>query len=195
MKTIVVDIELNCPNTPEESIIQIGAVVCDMRSGKLGNTLSILINPGRPIDPFIVGLCGITDEMVKDAVTLPEALEAFWIWVKEQNCGGNLSAWGSDIWEIKRATDKAREAGVPFPIYKIRNMDIKAISQVFRVALPQHAKARGGLRNSLETFGLEFQGRQHNALDDAINTARLLGRFIEMQKKYQAISNILKENK
>ncbi len=45
----------------------------------------------------------------------------------------------------------------------------------------------------MHLFGLTFDGRQHNAIDDARNTARLLYRFKVITEKYNQMSNLLKE--
>lgn len=36
----------------------------------------------------------------------------------------------------------------------------------------KHSKQRGNLRASVEASGLEWEGRAHSAIDDALNTAR-----------------------
>lgn len=49
-----------------DRITEIGIVVVD-GAGEVRDTYSSLINPGRPIPPFISKLTGITDELVRDA--------------------------------------------------------------------------------------------------------------------------------
>jgi DNA polymerase III epsilon subunit-like protein len=45
--------------------------------GRLLDTFSTLVNPGRPIQPFVAALTGITDAMVASAPPIAEALPRF----------------------------------------------------------------------------------------------------------------------
>lgn len=72
---VVVDLETTGGAPGSGGIIEIGAV--RVTDGKLGATFQTLVNPGRPIPPFVVGLTGITDAMVADAPRIGPALAAF----------------------------------------------------------------------------------------------------------------------
>ena len=45
--------------------------------GEVVDQFSSLVNPGRPIDPFVVRLTGITDRMVSDAPSISEVMPRF----------------------------------------------------------------------------------------------------------------------
>ena len=72
---VVVDLETTGGGPASGGIIEIGAVrVVD---GRLLDTFSTLVNPGRPIQPFVAALTGITDAMVASAPPIAEVLPRF----------------------------------------------------------------------------------------------------------------------
>jgi len=72
---VVVDLETTGGSPAEDAITEIGAVkVC---GGQVRGEFATLIDPGRPIPPFISVLTGITDAMVVAAPKLPQVLPAF----------------------------------------------------------------------------------------------------------------------
>lgn len=72
---VVVDIETTGGNPDCNRITEIGAV--KVRNGEVIGEWSSLIQPGRTIPKFIVGLTGITDAMVADAPTFEAVADAF----------------------------------------------------------------------------------------------------------------------
>ena len=62
---VVVDVETTDARTPPGRITEIGAY--RVRGRRIVAEFETLVNPETPIPSFIVGLTGITDEMVKDA--------------------------------------------------------------------------------------------------------------------------------
>lgn len=72
---VVFDLETTglSPNTDE--IIEISAVKAE--GGKVKETFSTLVNPGRPIPREASMVNGITDDMVAGAPKLPEAIKEF----------------------------------------------------------------------------------------------------------------------
>jgi DNA polymerase-3 subunit epsilon len=72
---VVVDLETTGGGPEQGGITEIGAVrVVD---GRLTDTFATLVNPGRPIPPFVQGLTGITDAMVATAPSIGEVLPRF----------------------------------------------------------------------------------------------------------------------
>jgi DNA polymerase-3 subunit epsilon len=72
---VVVDLETTGGGPASGGIIEIGAVrVVD---GRLLDTFSTLVNPGRPIQPFVAALTGITDAMVASAAPIADVLPRF----------------------------------------------------------------------------------------------------------------------
>ena len=69
------DIETTGLKVMQEEITEIGAVV--LKNGEITETFQTFVNPGKRLTPEIIGLTGITDEMLKDAPNLKDALTAF----------------------------------------------------------------------------------------------------------------------
>jgi len=70
---IALDIETTGLNPEKDAIIEIGAVRFNHR--RVEEEWSSLINPGKPIPPFITQLTGINDQMVLQAPTIREVLD------------------------------------------------------------------------------------------------------------------------
>jgi DNA polymerase-3 subunit alpha (Gram-positive type) len=69
------DIETTGLKVDREAITEIGAVV--LSHGEVKDCFQTFVNPNRKLTPEIIGLTGITDEMLKDAPQPKEALENF----------------------------------------------------------------------------------------------------------------------
>ena len=66
------DIETTGLKVDREAITEIGAVV--LKNGEITDRFQTFVNPNRRLTPEIIGLTGITDDMLKDAPQLKEAL-------------------------------------------------------------------------------------------------------------------------
>lgn len=168
MNLFSLDLELN---QPSGKIIQIGACVFSHKDGKIIDKFMVYVNPKEKIDPSITELTGITQTMVelegydvKDAYLL---LEKF---VRKKRAFMTPIVWGSGSWDDSSCLYK--QAGVKEPNFMgHRVIDVKTLYQSLR--LRSWKKVKGGLSSAMKELGLNFEGRNHNALDDAINTARL----------------------
>ena len=179
MSIAVLDLELS-----NNKMIEIGACIVNF-GGFIEQTFSVLINQKEPVLPEIVALTGITtEEIQRIGFFESDAIQAFHVWLSRYNCR-ILASWGTDHewFELNP---------------RIRCLDVKAMATIMKYGLPG-AKRGGGLRASLEAFGLAFDGRQHRALTDAINTAQLLLLFKEMsffaQHIDQAAANIKRRSR
>lgn len=72
---VVVDLETTGDAPIFGAITEIGAV--RLERGRVTGEFQRLINPGRPIQPFVVGLTGITDAMVAGAPRIRDVLPEF----------------------------------------------------------------------------------------------------------------------
>lgn len=72
---VVFDLETTGVEVIKDDIIEISAV--KVLGGKVADTFSTLVNPGRPIPYYATQVNGITDEMVEDAPDIREALADF----------------------------------------------------------------------------------------------------------------------
>lgn len=179
MKIAVIDLELN---QPSDKIIQIGAVCLDVKSGKIAEghkSFNVYVLPDEPMNPTIVNLTGITDQLLKQkGIPLYQALTEFWLWMKESGAGKNISAWGVDYYEV---INESKKLGVEYP-NRLRCLNIKEMASVLRCSFPTE-KSRGGLSNTMELFKLPFVGTPHDAYWDAFNTAKLLSLFQKLVEK------------
>ena len=73
---VVFDVETTGPAAGKGgAITEMGAL--KVVRGQVVEEFSTLVNPGRPIDPFVVRLTGITDRMVADAPSIDEVMPRF----------------------------------------------------------------------------------------------------------------------
>lgn len=72
----VIDIETNGLSPKTSEILEISAL--KFRSDKLTDSFSTLIKPTQRINWYITNLTGITDDMVKDAPKISDALSLFY---------------------------------------------------------------------------------------------------------------------
>ena len=79
---VALDIETTGLSPRWDRVVEIGAL--KFRSGDPIDEFQILVDPGRPIPQEVISIHGITDDMVKGASSLEEALDAFGLfWEKE----------------------------------------------------------------------------------------------------------------
>ncbi|MCI8515505.1 MAG: DNA polymerase III subunit epsilon [Hungatella sp.] len=79
---VVFDLETTGLSPITDGIIEISAV--KVKGGKVTDRFSTLVNPGRRIPAAATRVNGITDEMVKDAPGLREALDRFLAFIEDQ---------------------------------------------------------------------------------------------------------------
>jgi len=183
MKISVVDLEFT---QPEQEIIQIGAVSLNCKTGEISkNIFDMLVVPKiAPVSKEIADLTGISREAIdKHGYDIYPALYAFWEW----NDGRDLYAWGSDATKLM---DLTSDLSVNLPR---RAVNLVPTGNLMRSALI--GKQKGGLLSCLTAFRLSFIGRQHNALHDAYNTARLIRRWADTMKVFEASLEFLKDVK
>jgi inhibitor of KinA sporulation pathway (predicted exonuclease) len=187
------DLELNNKNdgtTPR--IIQVGgAWGSPIRPDEI-QTHSWYLNPQENITPFITQLTGITDEIIQEksvdhktvAQELGDILTQNQVFTNPLVWGGNNKF--SDATELK---DEFRERGIVFPYFGRRVIDVKTLyvfNQMVRGKTPS-----GGLRKSMISYGLKFQGTPHNASNDALNTLRFFFYFLERQRMFDDYKELM----
>ena len=89
-------------------------------------------------------------------------------------CFVNPIVWGgggegNDATELK---DEFRERNIDFPFFGRRVIDVKTL-YVFN-QMVQGKSPSGGLRKSMLSYGLTFEGQSHRADVDAENTLKVL---------------------
>lgn len=171
---IALDLEFN---QPSGKIIQVGLAAGDLSSGALVDTFSRYVRLDEPLAPSIGELCGITPDMLDSAPCLDEVEREMRQWLAPYADTRQLNplTWGGGDSQTLRAQLGQEDERWPFGR---RWVDVKTVF----VAL-QHSRGRnaaGGLSSSLRKVGLQFDGRPHDARDDAVNTWRMYVRLLEL---------------
>jgi inhibitor of KinA sporulation pathway (predicted exonuclease) len=188
---ISIDLELNNKNdgtTPK--IIQVGVSIGSPVRPDDIKTFSWYLDPEEEITPFITKLTGIDNQLIKeksvDHKTVAEELGAL---ININKCFVNPVTWGQgDADELKA---EFRERNINFPFFGRRILDVKTL-YVFN-QMVQGKSPSGGLRKSMISYGLTFEGQSHRAEIDALNTLRFFFYFLEKQRKFEEYRFQMKE--
>jgi DNA polymerase-3 subunit epsilon len=158
---VVVDLETTGGSPADSSITEIGAV--KVRGGQILGEFQSLVDPGRPMPPFIALLTGITDAMLAGAPKLTAALPTFLEFAR----GSVLVAHnaGFDIGFLRAGCE---QTGHEWPKPTV----------IDTVHLARHAVSRDEVRNhKLATLAQLFGAAtvpNHRALADARATVDVL---------------------
>lgn len=176
MKLTCLDLEMN---QPSGKIIQIGAVVGDTESGEIVERYRAYVNPNEPLADFIINLTGITEaDISSKGVTLAEAYQGLREIHMRHGSFINPVTWGGgDSQELfNQLPSEAREN---WPLGR-RWIDAKTIHVSKMVA--NGRVLSGGLSTSMKAYNMKFQGRKHDALDDAENTFRIYNHMLYLMR-------------
>jgi inhibitor of KinA sporulation pathway (predicted exonuclease) len=177
MKITTLDLELN---QPSGKICQIGAVVGDTITGEISQRLKIYVNPGEPIAPFITELCGITQNQIDtQGVPLAEAYLLLKDFHRRYSEFMNPVTWGGGDSETVRV--QLGFGDTDDWCFGRRWIDAKTLV-VSQMIAKENAVYSGGLSSAMKRFGLKFQGRKHDALDDAENTFRIYHQMLYLMR-------------
>ena len=158
------DIETTGLKVTQEAITEIGAV--RLRNGEIVETFQTFVDPERRLTPEIIGLTGITDEMLRGAPKLADALTAFLAFA------GNapLAAHNAEF-DISFIRAGCRKCGIPFePTY----IDTLILAQNLLPGL-------GKYKLDIVAEHLQLpQFNHHRASDDAVPVAQMLTKFFPM---------------
>lgn len=173
MIIMALDLEMN---QPSNTIIQVGYCVGNIRTGDLHETGGWFVHTSELIHPDITKLTGIKQSYVDTAKPLVEVYSELVKVHKRYNCFCNPATWGGGDSELLR---KQLPVDTPW-IFGRRWIDVKTIHIVNQIS--KGAKVQGGLARSMLKYSLAFDGRKHDAADDAYNTWRLLCHFCKESK-------------
>lgn len=162
---VVFDVETTGSSAREGGITELGAV--KVWRGEIVEELSTLVNPGRPIQPFVVRLTGITDEMVADAPPPEEVMPRFEEFAEGCVISGHNVSF--DCGFVDAARDSVGLEPLTNPV-----LDTLKLS---RTLVPGLRRYR--LSSLVEHFGIEASPN-HRALSDATATAGLLLRLLKL---------------
>ncbi len=156
---VAVDLETTGTSPMWDEIIEIGAA--RVRDGEVVETYQELVNPGIKIDPYVVKLTGITDEMVGDAPAIDEVMPRF-----SRFLGGAVMV-GHNIasFDANFLYDAGERIGAPVTNDFVDTM---------RLARKLHKDwVHHRLKDLRDAFGIADDGA-HRALADALATSRAL---------------------
>lgn len=173
MKLVSLDLEMN---QPSERIIQIGTAYVDLSDRTCHEGISILVNPYEMITPEIEALTGVTNERIESSgLPMSEAYDEMVKWVDSLGTDVfiNPITWGGGdsmlLQEQVGAVDRW--------VFGRRWIDIKTVFVFTRMALGENHQS--GLAKSLTRLGMAFEGRKHDAADDAFNTGKIYLKLME----------------
>lgn len=183
MKHIVIDLEMNPVHLKSEirnicttETIEIGAVMLDDDLHEI-DSFRTYVKPeyNDSIVPKISRLTGITNDMVADAPTYKEAFRMFTDWCMEKNDEVTIYAWSDTDYNqiIKEITLKNYE------LTEAEHQIVDSKWTDFQREFDSHLgfERQVSLALALEMAGIDFAGKEHDALDDARNTSELLRIF------------------
>lgn len=175
-KVLSLDLEFN---QPSGRIIQIGAAIGSLESLTVERVLTVLVNPEEPLAPVIAKLTGIREcDLLGGGKTLSEAFDDLKGFLEGETLVQNPVTWGGPDGEELR-----NQLGLPLEgwLFGRRWLDVKTLhaANCLAAGLPP----KGGLARSMLQYNLRFEGKKHNAKDDAVNTLRL---FFEMTRRLRA---------
>ena len=161
---ICFDIETTGLKVTQEAITEIGAV--RLRNGEIVETFQTFVDPERRLTPEIIGLTGITDEMLRGAPKLKDALTAFLAFAGD----APLAAHNAEF-DISFIRSGCRKCGIPFePTY----IDTLILAQNLLPGL-------GKYKLDIVAEHLQLpQFNHHRASDDAVPVAQMLTKFFPM---------------
>ncbi len=147
---VFVDLETTGANFANDRIIEVGLLEVDQDGAR---EWSVLVNPGRPVPPFITGLTGIDTAMVENAPTFdqlaPELLEKL---------RGRLFIAHNARFDYGFLKHEFRRLGIEFRATSLCTVKLS------RKLFPAHH--RHSLDTLVERFGITTSDR-HRALADA----------------------------
>jgi DNA polymerase-3 subunit epsilon len=155
-----------------DRIVSLGGVWVRGGAVKRSETFDILVNPGRPIPAGSIRFHGITDAMVADAPPIAVVLPAFLRFAE----GAVLV--GHQVWfDVRFLEMEAERLGLSPLTVAHPVLDTVRLSEVVHGPLPEH-----GLEAVARRLGVGVRGR-HSALGDALTTAEVLVRLLELLKR------------
>ena len=198
MRYVVVDLEMNKLENQyteekkicNQEIIEIGAVMLDNGHQEISR-FKTYVKPqySEKIRDVITKLTGITTKMVKDAPVFEEAVKQFFGWCFSYDGECQVQAWSdSDLHQIL--------AEIALKHYVINKKEQELIDNWMDFQNEYIVKLGLGrvvsLEKALNYAGIEFRGKQHDALDDAKNTADLF-KIIRDNSLFEEHLHIVKE--
>ena len=174
---VAFDLETTGLSSLHDTIIEIGAAI--MKGNEVLSTFQTFVDPHRPLQPKIVDLTGINDQMLAGQPDISEAMPKFLEYIGSRP----LCAHNADF-DIGFVTAACEKLGLPFhPTY----VDTLILAQNLMPELGKYKLNIVADALSLPDFN------HHRASDDAITCGYLLMRFFKMMQE-QGLDSLQKIN-
>jgi len=166
-RTIYYDTETTGTRPGKDRVIEIAAFEPGDGSGE-ERSFCTFTHPECPIPPDSTAICGITDEMVKDAPKIKEAMAGF-----IEFCSGDvvLIAHNNDAFDKLFLEAECQRAGLKMPEWRF--IDSLKWSRKYRSDLPRHS-----LQSLRELYGIPAN-QAHRALDDCKVLHQVFSRMVD----------------
>ena len=173
---IAIDTETSGQYPIQDDLVELAAV--KSVNGQIVDTYQTLIKPREKMTDFIIGIHGITNEMVAEAPSLEEKLPEFLDFIKDGVIVGHHSPFdlGFLVYDLEKQQ-------LPLPNHPA--LCSSMISRNAIVGPPNHK-----LQTLVKYLGLEG-GQAHRALDDAKACLQLLFKCIE-RRSAQTFADIFR---
>ncbi len=187
------DLELNKNDQDQiTKIIQVGVAVGNPKTPSEIKTWSWYLDPGESIHPFIIGLTGIDDNIIRDqAVPMAQMAEELSSVIKDNNVFVNPLQWGQG--DADELLKEFREANIIFPHFGRRILDVKTLFVFLEMA--NGRSPAGGLSSSMGRYKVKFEGKAHRADVDAYNTLKFFFALLDRQNILETTIQTFKDIK
>ena len=170
-------------------IIEIGASMLDENLWEIGK-FQIYVKPeyNDVIVPKISKLTGITNEMVANAPTFSVAFKQFTDWCLNIKDDVMIYAWSNTDHSQVMKEIQLKQYKLSEEEHKLMEHGWTDFQNEFDIHLGFERQI--SLKLALDMAGIDVNGRQHDALDDARNTAKLLRVFKDEELFDQTLRKI-----
>ena len=170
---LVIDLEATTDDggwpLEEMEVIEIGASVVTRTGREVGHFQRFIRPQRRPLlTPFCRQLTRITQANIDAGAPMVQVWEQFERWLGQHL--PRLEGWASwGDYDRKQLEQEWRQNQLDSALLQLPHMNLKQ-----QFAQARQLKRPLGLNSALQLAGMQFNGQQHRALEDARNTARLL---------------------
>ncbi|MGN0778757.1 MAG: PolC-type DNA polymerase III [Aristaeellaceae bacterium] len=174
---IVLDFESTGLNTAVDRVIEIGAV--KLVGGTVTDSLSLLVNPQRPLSPKITEITGITDMMLADKPTAEQAIPQLMAFMDGHPIAAHNAAFDAALLQAE-----LRRLGIT---YHAPVLDTLTLARKLYPDMKTHK-----LGSVCKQLGVSLKNA-HRAVHDATATALCLAKMfqqIKEEKGYTKLSDL-----
>ena len=182
MKHIVVDLEMNGVGKEYKNLgctmetIEIGAIMLDENFQEI-SSFRTYVKPeyNTRVTSVVSKLTGINYNMLINAPKFNEALKMFSNWCMGVDDDIKIYAWSTNDYKQVSKEIKLKHYEISLDESRVYLTEWNDFQEEFDVELGFDKKV--SLSLALDMAGIDFLGREHSALDDARNTAKLFHVF------------------